>query len=246
MEQITRPAKLLVVAHDSTILQSILTAAQSNHWQLDVTGSAWDALEKLHFGLRADLLFVDLFHAEIDSFHILRWLRRVRPELPMMLIDRVDDANRRHKALQLGPCDYLVSSAAAFHLEAAIQHNLCLACDRDFTVSPSSTRPTGIAKRQHLVGADGYKSLRSLLQSVREDAEKNAIALALEKTGWNRKAAARLLKISYRSILYKIEQYQMNSFGRSTLPMTEKLEPGSGVHLNAPELELARVAGRSA
>ena len=43
------------------------------------------------------------------------------------------------------------------------------------------------------------------------EAEKNAIASALRKTGWNRKAAARLLKVSYRSLLYKIEQYRMTS-----------------------------------
>ena len=49
------------------------------------------------------------------------------------------------------------------------------------------------------------------MQSVRFEAERNAIATALEKTGWNRKAAARLLKVSYRTLLYKIEQYHMSS-----------------------------------
>lgn len=52
-------------------------------------------------------------------------------------------------------------------------------------------------------------SLRSLIRSVRGEAEKNAIASALESTKWNRKAAARLLKVSYRSLLYKIEEYHM-------------------------------------
>jgi DNA-binding NtrC family response regulator len=54
-------------------------------------------------------------------------------------------------------------------------------------------------------------SLKSLVQSVRFEAERNAIATALEKTGWNRKAAARLLKVSYRTLLYKIEQYHMSA-----------------------------------
>jgi two-component system, NtrC family, response regulator AtoC len=64
---------------------------------------------------------------------------------------------------------------------------------------------------QPRVSASGARSLRSLVQSVKAEAERNAIALALEKTGWNRKAAARLLKVSYRTVLYKIEQYQMNT-----------------------------------
>jgi DNA-binding NtrC family response regulator len=54
-------------------------------------------------------------------------------------------------------------------------------------------------------------SLKSLVQSVRCEAERNAISTALEKTGWNRKAAARLLGVSYRTLLYKIEQYHMSS-----------------------------------
>jgi DNA-binding NtrC family response regulator len=54
-------------------------------------------------------------------------------------------------------------------------------------------------------------TLKSMIQSVRWETEKNAIGAALQKTGWNRKAAARLLGVSYRSILYKIEQYQMSA-----------------------------------
>ena len=52
-------------------------------------------------------------------------------------------------------------------------------------------------------------SLKSLVRSVKEEAERSAIAGALEQTHWNRKAAARLLQISYRALLYKIDEYRM-------------------------------------
>jgi two-component system response regulator AtoC len=55
------------------------------------------------------------------------------------------------------------------------------------------------------------ESLKSLIQGIKSEAEKNAIGAALKKTGWNRKAAARLLRVSYRTLLYKIEQYQMRA-----------------------------------
>ena len=48
------------------------------------------------------------------------------------------------------------------------------------------------------------------MQNVKGEAEKNAITAALEETHWNRKAAARLLKVSYRTLLYKIQQYHMS------------------------------------
>jgi DNA-binding NtrC family response regulator len=55
----------------------------------------------------------------------------------------------------------------------------------------------------------GGAGLKSLVQSVKGEAERHAIASALEQVGWNRKAAARLLLVSYRTLLYKIEQYHM-------------------------------------
>jgi DNA-binding NtrC family response regulator len=58
--------------------------------------------------------------------------------------------------------------------------------------------------------------LKSLVRDVKGETEKNAIANALEETHWNRKAAARLLRISYRTLLYKIQSYGMTP---PTLPM---------------------------
>lgn len=85
-------------------------------------------------------------------------------------------------------------------------------------ISPhaESQPPSPAIRRQ--IGVSGSDSLKSLVQTVKLEAEKNAIAAALERTGWNRKAAARLLKVSYRSLLYKIEQYQMRSPESSLVP----------------------------
>lgn len=49
--------------------------------------------------------------------------------------------------------------------------------------------------------------LKSLARSVKNEAEAEAIAQALEQTHWHRQKAALLLKISYKALLYKIRQY---------------------------------------
>ncbi len=74
-----------------------------------------------------------------------------------------------------------------------------------------STTPTPYEEIEAGAGVSIPKSLKSLIQSVTWETERNAIAAALEKTGWNRKAAARLLGVSYRTMLYKIDQYHMNA-----------------------------------
>jgi len=47
------------------------------------------------------------------------------------------------------------------------------------------------------------------LRGFRNEAEIHAINYALKQTGWNRKRAARLLSISYRSLLYKIRRHNI-------------------------------------
>lgn len=76
---------------------------------------------------------------------------------------------------------------------------------------PGGRSSTGTPVNHEKSTTGGGESLKSLVQSVKLEAEKNAIAAALQTTGWNRKAAARLLKVSYRTLLYKIDQYQMKA-----------------------------------
>ena len=56
---------------------------------------------------------------------------------------------------------------------------------------------------------DEQSSLKLLVRNAKGEAERSAIAHALEETHWNRKAAARLLSISYRALLYKIQEYRL-------------------------------------
>jgi two-component system response regulator AtoC len=83
--------------------------------------------------------------------------------------------------------------------------------------------------RSH-VGKSGTDSLRALVKSAKLETERSAIGAALEKTSWNRKAAAQLLKISYRTLLYKIEQYQLRSPDPLTFPGSNGLK-GKGIGL---------------
>jgi two-component system response regulator AtoC len=58
-------------------------------------------------------------------------------------------------------------------------------------------------------GGAGAEGLKSLVRGVKDVAEMEAISRALEQTNWNRKKAAQLLKISYKALLYKIRQYDI-------------------------------------
>jgi two-component system response regulator AtoC len=54
-----------------------------------------------------------------------------------------------------------------------------------------------------------HTSLREICRVFMEQAEKKIMKKALEHTNWNRKKAAQMLKISYKSLLNKIKEYQI-------------------------------------
>ena len=62
-------------------------------------------------------------------------------------------------------------------------------------------------KTQDYVEAGG---LKKLVRGLKGEAESSVIAGVLEETGWNRKAAANDLQISYKALLYKIKQYDLS------------------------------------
>jgi two-component system, NtrC family, response regulator AtoC len=182
------------------------------------------AERRLHAGL------VQLFGAHELKVPALRERKEEIPLLSRYFMHHI----ARHYGLQPLELTPAVAEAWQAHnwpgnlheLEQAVKRHLVTggkALDFENKLPDAKTRWQGFAvaefhgssgveslHRQLHNGISGYKSLRALLRNVKEETEKSAIASALEKTGWNRKAAARLLKTSYRTVLYKIEQYKMH------------------------------------
>lgn len=214
IEDAVEMTRLLVISRDLGVLDVLRLAAEPNRWLVEKAADAWDAIDKVHSGTVPDLLVLDMPSDPGDGLQILRTLRRIYPALPLVLIGHAGDHGREQEALRMGARDYLHRPLSDRQLEMAIRHNLSAKHDEARAAASAGLQDeNGQVSSAHepREGICGHKSLRSLLQSVKEETEKNAIALALEETGWNRKAAARLLKTSYRTVLYKIEQYQMSS-----------------------------------
>jgi len=82
--------------------------------------------------------------------------------------------------------------------------------ERAVDETPQSTKPTDSAESV-ASGSDGIEEPITSLRLVRAQVEMKAILAALKRTGWNRKQAARLLKISYRGLLYKIRRHNITA-----------------------------------
>jgi DNA-binding NtrC family response regulator len=55
------------------------------------------------------------------------------------------------------------------------------------------------------------QGLKALVRGLKDEIEMDAIASALEKAHWRRKATAEMLGISYKALLYKIRQFGLDT-----------------------------------
>src|SRR5437870_1387508 len=90
-------------------------------WQLHCVDSRWQALERVHAGPGPDLILLDLATGDGDGLHTLRWLHRVRPALPVLVLLSSEDANQKMEAIRLGAQDFLIGPPNAERLENAIR-----------------------------------------------------------------------------------------------------------------------------
>ena len=84
---------------------------------------------------------------------------------------------------------------------------------RDETLVPSELQMEPARNQElELVASTNERTddLKSLVRGLKADAEIDAIRQALDDTRWNRKEAAKLLKISYKAMLYKVRQYGLD------------------------------------
>lgn len=78
------------------------------------------------------------------------------------------------------------------------------------SVADVEDRPVFPEESQAPTNGSSLQPLKLVAREAMKKAEGEAILKALEQTRWNRKAAARLLQISYKALLYKIRQCNLN------------------------------------
>src|ERR1700677_4959895 len=129
-------ARLLFVSRDSVLVRAIWSMGESSSWQLEIVGNVWEAMERVQSGARPDLLLLDLPQGDADGLHILRWLRRLRPALPIILIGHAGDVRKRQEVIRLGAREYLVRPFDDRRLATVIQSHLSMVCE---TIEPDIT-----------------------------------------------------------------------------------------------------------
>jgi DNA-binding NtrC family response regulator len=120
----TEAVRLLAVSRESSVIRLLWSTADSNSWHLETVANGWDAMERVQSGAAPSLLFLDLPRGDADSLHLLPWLRRLRPDLAVVVLCHPEDASREREATRLGAKDVLVRPFTEAQFEFLIKKHL--------------------------------------------------------------------------------------------------------------------------
>lgn len=159
--------------------------------------SGWDALERVQSGARPDLVLLDLGRENGDGLHTLRWLRRVRPDLPVLVMAYSHDILQKTEAIRLGAQEYLVRPLIELQLEDAIKRHLPSAgLEADFENTPEEVEEIGEG-RIFIAASPAMHRLRAQADLL---AQLDVPLLIVGEGGSGKETLARLIhKLSVRS-----------------------------------------------
>jgi len=191
--------RLLIVGRDSSAMAALKSLADSNSWELETAGSGCEALERLQGNHSPDLVIVDLVLGDVDGLYALRWLRRMRPSLPIVLLGAADNT-LRDEAMRLGACDYLLKPVSEQSLATAVQRHM-LGQDGD-GADHSSSQEQVIQVREDRFFMAASPLMRKLSAQAELLSQVDVPLLVVGESGSGKETVARLIhKLSVRSAL---------------------------------------------
>ena len=165
----------------------------------------------------------DLYYRlNVFSIHVPP-LRERAKEIPLLFKHFLDKYSEKYKKSAPPPSDHLMEAAMRYpwpgnlrELENFVKRYVILEDDEN---SFRELLEMSATRQRTSPGEEGKEQgLKAMVRNLKDEAEMEAIANALEKTNWSRKEAARVLGISYKALLYKMRQYKLDT-GKAPRPL---------------------------
>src|SRR5579871_2470434 len=146
-------------------------------------------------------------------------LRERATEIPLLFRHFLDKYSEKFGKVAMAPSKHLLDAAANYpwpgnlrELENFVKRYVILEDDEGSLrelIEMSSARQRTSPRQEVTVPRE--QGLKALVRGLKDEAEMEAIADALEKTRWCRKDAAKMLGISYKALLYKMRQFNLDT-----------------------------------
>jgi DNA-binding NtrC family response regulator len=164
-------------------------------------------------------------------------LRERTSEIPLLFKHFLEKYSEKFGKTLQTPSKYLLDAALNYpwpgnlrELENFVKRYVILEDDEGSLrelIEMSATRQRTSPREEPPVARE--QGLKALVRGLKDEAEMEAIADALEKTRWCRKDAAKMLGISYKALLYKMRQFNLDTprTRRSSVAKAEESAPAA-------------------
>jgi two-component system, NtrC family, response regulator AtoC len=146
-------------------------------------------------------------------------LRERAAEIPLLFRHFLEKYSEKFGKPLQGPSKHLLDAAINYpwpgnlrELENFVKRYVILEDDEGSLrelIEMSSARQRTSPRQEPAIPRE--QGLKALVRGLKDEAEMEAIADALEKTRWCRKDAAKMLGISYKALLYKMRQFNLDT-----------------------------------
>ena len=97
---------VLVVDDERNIRNNLAMVLEAEDYKVDKCANGDDAILSVKQG-RYDIAFVDIQMPKIDGLELLRYLRGLRPKMPVVILTAYGTVHRAVEAMKLGAVDFL-------------------------------------------------------------------------------------------------------------------------------------------
>lgn len=191
------PARILVVDDEPSMLRYLRTLLEVDLHQVETAASGIHALERVRQTPAPDLVLLDLLMPEMDGLQTLEGLRRLRPQMKVVMLSCVSDPRKVAQAIRLGADDYLAKPFQKAELDAVLNHWL------SFRPGPEEEAARAdeveeLADDLFFVAAS--PAMRRIRAQISQVAQVDVPVLLLGESGTGKEIAARLIhELSPRS-----------------------------------------------
>jgi two-component system response regulator AtoC len=117
-------AKILLVDDEPGMLRYIRTLLEVDDYKVETASTGEEAVERVQKGMRPELVLLDLLMHGIDGLQTLEQLRKLQPNLKVVMLSCVSDTRKVVQAIRLGAHDYLTKPFQKAELDAVIDQCL--------------------------------------------------------------------------------------------------------------------------
>ena len=188
---------ILVVDDEPGVLRYMRTLLEVESFRVETASSGREALTRIEKEPVPDLVLLDLLMPEIDGLETLALLRRVRPNLKVVILSCVSDPRKVVEAGRQGATDYLTKPFQKSQLDSLLKQHLSPEASA-IDVSLGHDEAVDLGDDLYFLAAS--PQMRRLRAQVEQVAAVNVPVLLLGESGTGKEIMARLIhKLSPRS-----------------------------------------------